>query len=196
MGGTDTISTSLEWIMTELLRHPTVMEELQREVRGIMQQKHNITDDDLGKMHYLKAVIKEAFRVHPPIPLIVPRLSRNDVQMKGYDISAGTVVIINAWAIGRDPESWDEPEKFKPQRFLNSSIDYKGLDFELIPFGAGRRGCPGITFAIVTIELVLANIVQKFEWKLVEGRDLDMNESPGVTVHRTVPLLALASPSI
>ncbi|KAL0356321.1 UNVERIFIED_CONTAM: cytochrome [Sesamum radiatum] len=112
----------------------------------------------------------------------------------GYDISAGTMVITNAWAISRDPASWDEPKKFEPDRFLNSPIDFKGLDFELIPFGAGRRGCPGIAFAMATTEFALANLVQKFDWKLPdEGKELDMKEHLGVAVHRDVPLLAAAT---
>ncbi|KAH6772545.1 hypothetical protein C2S51_010949 [Perilla frutescens var. frutescens] len=196
IGGTDTISTALEWTMTELLRHPTVMWKLQGEVRGIIKQEeedNDITDDEVERMHYLKAVVKEALRLHPPLPLLVPRVASRDVQIRGFDVSAGTVVMINAWAIGRDPVSWDQPENFMPERFLNSSTDFRGLDFELIPFGAGRRGCPGITFAVVAIEIVLANLVHKFDWKLVQGKDLDMNESPGLTVHRAVPLLALAS---
>nr|QBS13810.1 9,13-epoxy-labd-14-ene hydroxylase [Marrubium vulgare] len=195
-GGTDTISTALEWAMTELLRHPIVMKKLQKEVREIVKNKQDITDEDLGRMSYLKAVIKETLRTHPPIPLLVPRIARNDVKVKGYDVSAKTVVMINAWAIGRDPASWDEPEKFKPERFLDSTVDFKGLDFELIPFGAGRRGCPGVAFADATMQFVLANVVQKFNWKLANGvdeKDLDMGESPGVTAHRSVPLLAVAS---
>ncbi|XP_057787923.1 cytochrome P450 736A117-like [Salvia miltiorrhiza] len=196
VGGTDTISTAMEWTMSEVLRHPKVMEKLQQEVRGIVKEKQAIRDDDLEKMHYLKAVIKEALRFHPPAPLLVPRVATKDVQIKGFDISAGTVVMINVWAIGRDPVSWVEPEKFMPERFLNSSIDFRGHDFELIPFGAGRRGCPGITFAVVAMELLLANLVHKFDWKLangVEAKDLDMTESPGITVHRATPLLAVAS---
>ncbi|XP_047982500.1 cytochrome P450 71A8-like [Salvia hispanica] len=198
VGGTDTISTAMEWTMSELLRNPTLMEKLQLEVRGIVKQNQEITDDDLRKMHYLKAVIKEAMRLHPPVPLLVPRLASKDVQVKDFDISAGTIVMINAWAIGRDPVSWGEPETFMPERFLNSSIDFKGLDFELIPFGGGRRGCPGITLASVGMELLLADLVRKFDWKLgkgVEPKDLDMRESPGMTVHRVVPLVALASPA-
>ncbi|KAL2243908.1 UNVERIFIED_CONTAM: cytochrome [Sesamum indicum] len=192
--GTDTTATVLEWAMTELLRHPSVMKKLQIEVREIVKDKQDITDNDLEKMQYLKAVIKETLRFHTPIPLLVPRQARKDVKIMGYDISAGTMVITNAWAISRDPVSWDEPEKFEPDRFLNSSIDFKGLDFELIPFGAGRRGCPGIAFAMATTEFVLANIVQKFNWKLPdEGKELDMKEHPGVTVHRDVPLLVAAT---
>ncbi|CAA3012841.1 cytochrome P450 71A8-like [Olea europaea subsp. europaea] len=194
--GTDTTSTVLEWAMTELLRHPIVMKKLQNEVRGVLNGNHDITDADLEKMHYLKAVVKETLRFHTPIPLLVPREAREDVKVMGYDIAAGTMVMTNAWAIGQDPLYWKEPQKFQPERFLNSSIDFKGLDFQLIPFGAGRRGCPGISFAMATNELVLANIVQKFDWELpngAKGEDLDMSERPGVSIHRKVPLFAVAT---
>ncbi|KAL0441103.1 UNVERIFIED_CONTAM: cytochrome [Sesamum radiatum] len=191
--GTESTPTVLEWAMTELLRHPSVMKKLQTEVREIVKDKQDITENDLEKMLYLKAVIKETLRFHTPVPLLAPRVARKDVKIMGYDISAGTMVITNAWAIGRDPVSWDEPEKFEPDRFVNSSIDFKGLDFELIPFGAGRRGCPGIAFAMATIEFVLANLVQKFDWKLPDkGKELGMKERPGITLHIDVPLLAAA----
>ncbi|KAL8508371.1 hypothetical protein ACS0TY_018833 [Phlomoides rotata] len=192
--GTDTSAIVLEWAMTELLVHPAVMDELQREVRNIVKQNH-ITDEDLEKMQYLKAVIKETLRLHPPFPLLLPRKARKDVMINGYNICAGTAVMVNAWAIGRDPASWDEPAKFKPERFLDSSIDFKGLDFELIPFGAGRRGCPAMTYSIAVIELLLANLLQKFNWKLPDGEEdkgLDMSEKPGITMHKGVPLLAVA----
>ena len=174
--GSDTTYTVLEWAMTELLRHPQVMTQLQNEVRGIAQDKLLITEDDLDKMQYLKAVIKETLRVHPPIPLLLPRESTRDTKIMGYDIAAGTQVLTNVWAIGRDPTLWDEAEDFRPERFLNSSIDFRGQDFELIPFGAGRRGCPGILFAAMAIEIVLANIVHRFDlesgwwrWRWREG---------------------------
>ncbi|KAK6135624.1 hypothetical protein DH2020_030635 [Rehmannia glutinosa] len=194
--GVETTSTAIEWAMAELLRHPTIMEILQNEVREIIKDKNDITDDDLEKMQYLKAVIKETLRCHPPIPLLVPKITAKDVKIKGYDVSAGTLVITNVWAIGRDPLSWDKPEKFEPHRFLNSSIDFKGLDFELIPFGAGRRSCPGIAFSNAAIEFVIANLVHKFNWELpdgVEGKDLDMAERSGVTVRKNIPLLATAT---
>ncbi|XP_073139669.1 cytochrome P450 71A8-like [Henckelia pumila] len=194
--GTDTTATVLEWAMTELLRHPAFMKKLQQEVRGILKGRQQITEDDLEKMHYLKAVIKETLRFHTPIPMLVPRIAGEDVKIRGYDVLRGTMVMINAWAIGRDPDSWDEPEKFKPERFLDSEVDFKGMDFELIPFGAGRRGCPGISFSMSTNEFVLANIVYKFDWELadgVDGKDLDMKERPGVAVGRATPLLAVAT---
>nr|XP_016435888.1 PREDICTED: cytochrome P450 71A4-like [Nicotiana tabacum] len=196
-GGTDTTYTALEWTMTELLRHPRIMEKLQNEVRQLVQGKSEITEDDLGNMQYLKAVIKETLRFHPPIPLLVPRESMEDAKLLGYHIPAKTQVIINAWTIGRDPLSWDNPEEYRPERFLNSNIDVKGLNFELIPFGAGRRGCPGIAFANVVNELAIARLVHKFNFALpegIKGEDLDMTEGTGITIRRKSPLLAVATP--
>ncbi|KAG6683778.1 hypothetical protein I3842_12G031500 [Carya illinoinensis] len=198
-GGTDTTYTVLEWAMSELLRHPRVMKKLQDEVRGISQAKTSITENHLEKMQYLKVVIKETLRLYPPIPLLLPRESTQDVQIKGYHIPAGTLTFINAWAIGRDPALWDEPEEFRPERFLNSFVDFRGHDFQLIPFGAGRRGCPGITFAMATNELVLANLVQEFDWALPGGaclEDLNMTQCTGLAIHRKVPLFAIASTPI
>ncbi|KAL0417246.1 UNVERIFIED_CONTAM: cytochrome [Sesamum latifolium] len=194
-GGTDTTSATLEWAMTELLRHPMALKNLQNELRGVLKDKQDITENGLLKMNYLKAVIKETLRLHPPITF-VGRQAREDVKVMGYDVGAGTMVITNIWAIGRDPASWDEPEKFKPERFLTCSVDFKGLDFELIPFGAGRRGCPGTAFGMASVELVLANLVHKFEWELPKGmksEDLDMEEQPGVTIHTKNPLFAVAT---
>lgn len=196
-GGTDTTYTVLEWAMTELLRHPTVMHELQKEVREITGEKSYANEDDLEKMKYLKAVIKETLRLHPPIPLLVPRLSTQDAKINGYDIPGKTAVIINAWAIHRDPAFWDEPEKFNPERFMNSPTDFRGQDFQLIPFGGGRRICPGISFAIANNELVLANLVNKFDWTLPGGakpESLDTDECTGLTIHRKTPLFVVATP--
>ncbi|CAK8577743.1 unnamed protein product [Lathyrus sativus] len=195
-GGTDTTYTALDWAMTELLRNQTAMHKLQDEVRTVVGNKTHVTEEDLVNMNYLKAVIKETLRLHAPVPMLVPRRCMEEIKLDGYDIAAGTQVIVNAWAIARDPSSWDEPLEFKPERFMNSSKDFKGLDFDFIPFGGGRRGCPGVSFANAVIELVLANLVCQFDWKLpdgVEGKDLDMSETFGITCHRKYPLLALAT---
>ncbi|KAG5038404.1 hypothetical protein JHK86_019244 [Glycine max] len=196
VAGTDTTHTALEWTMSELLKHPMVMHKLQDEVRSVVGNRTHVTEDDLGQMNYLKAVIKESLRLRPPLPLIVPRKCMEDIKVKGYDIAAGTQVLVNAWVIARDPSSWNQPLEFKPERFLSSSVDFKGHDFELIPFGAGRRGCPGITFATNIIEVVLANLVHQFDWSLpggAAGEDLDMSETAGLAVHRKSPLLAVAT---
>ncbi|KAJ4712450.1 Cytochrome P450 [Melia azedarach] len=195
--GTDTTYTLLEWTMTELLRHPDIMKRTQNEVRGIVGDKSDITEEDLDKMHYLNAVIKEILRFHTPIPLLLPRESNQDIKIQGYDIPAGTQVIINYWTIGRDPALWDQPEEFRPERFLNSSLDFHGRDFRFIPFGAGRRGCPGIQFGMRIAELALANLLKKFDWSLpagVSGEELDMTEAASVTVHKKSPLFAMATP--
>ncbi|KVF59396.1 cytochrome P450 [Cynara cardunculus var. scolymus] len=182
------------WAISELLRHPQAMKRLQQEACEIGQGRSMISEDDIDKMPYLRAILKETLRLHPPLPLLVPRESTQDVKLLGYDITAGTQVIINAWAIGRDGSTWVEPNEFMPERFLNSPVDYKGFHFELIPFGAGRRGCPGIQFAMVVNELVLANLVYKFDLEVAEGKDLDMSETIGLTVHKKHPILVTRTP--
>nr|XP_043636783.1 cytochrome P450 Tp4149-like [Erigeron canadensis] len=197
--GTDTTYASLIWSLSELIRHPRVMKKLQQEATEIAQGRSMISEKDLEKMPYLKAVIKETLRLYPPLPLLIPRESMHDVKLLGYDIPAGTQTVVNAWAIGRDPNLWDEPEEFRPERFLNNSIDYKGLHYELLPFGSGRRGCPGIQFAAVMYELALANVIYKFDLKLPNGskdyyKDLDMSETNSITLHKKSPLLVMATP--
>ncbi|KAM7483137.1 hypothetical protein LguiB_007720 [Lonicera macranthoides] len=195
--GTDTTYTVLEWATAELLKHQEIMIKLQNEVRQIAKGKSNVTEDDLEKMQYLKLVIKETLRLHAPVPLLVPRESTQDAKILGYDVKAGTQVIINAWAIGRDPSVWEDPEEFRPERFLSSSIDFKGFHFELIPFGAGRRGCPGTLFAIAVNELALANLLYKFDIALPDGEcanDLDMSETTGISTHKKSPIVVVATP--
>ncbi|GFQ04614.1 cytochrome p450 71a6 [Phtheirospermum japonicum] len=192
--GTDTTATSLEWAIAELIRNPRTMKVLQNEVREVAGSKKEIDEDDVEKMTYLKAVIKETLRLHSPVPFLIPRESTHDTKVMGYDISAGTQVLINAWAIARDPTLWENPEEFRPERFLDSSIDFRGLHFELIPFGAGRRGCPGIAFAMAVNELGLAKLVHHFNFALPNGErgeDLNMSETTGLVVHKRLPLLVV-----
>ncbi|KAJ0795122.1 putative psoralen synthase [Helianthus annuus] len=175
------------------------MKKLQEEVRQVAKGKPKITENDLDQMRYLKAVVKESFRMHMPLPLLVPRESTQDVELMGYNIAAGTQVLINAWAVGRDPTLWDNPDEFRPERFLDSPVDYRGLHFELTPFGAGRRKCPGIQFAMSVNELVLASLVHKFDFVLPDaqkGEDLDMSETIGITIHKKLPLLVVATPHV
>ncbi|KAL9235602.1 hypothetical protein vseg_010347 [Gypsophila vaccaria] len=196
--GTETTATVLEWAMSELLLHPQAMKRLQDEVRGFGKGKTMIDEDDLKNMKYLQAVIKEALRLHPPLPLLLFRESSQNTRICNYDIAVGTMVIINAWAIHRHPAQWDEPEEFRPERFLNNSVDVKGNDFKFIPFGAGRRGCPGISFATVKAELALANIVAEFEWKLPGDVHADsfLADAVGTSAHKRDPLIAIPAPYI
>ncbi|KAI3820701.1 hypothetical protein L1987_08249 [Smallanthus sonchifolius] len=192
--GTDTTFTTLEWAISELLRNPRTMKELQQEARKIGRGRSMIPEDDIDKMPYLKAVLKETLRLHAPAPLLLPRESTKDVKLLGYDIPSGTQVMINAWAIARDPSIWEDPEEFSPERFLNTPTDYRGLHFELIPFGAGRRGCPGTSFAIAIGEFALANLVYKFEFTSADEDSLDMTERDGMTVKRKYPIHVIATP--
>ena len=195
--GTDTTFVVLDWAMTELILNPNVLEKVQAEVRSVLGERRVVLESDLPKLNYMKAVIKETFRLHPPSPVLVPRESIEHVRIDGYDIPAKTRVFVNAWAIGRDPETWEDTETYKPERFLDSPIDFRGQDFELIPFGAGRRICPAISFGIASVELALAQILHSFDWELppgVSAKDLDMTEVFGITMHRKYGLEVLAKP--
>ena len=190
LGASDTTSTTLEWLMAELMKNPIVMNKAQEEVRRVVGKKTNIDMNDIDKMSYLKCVIKENLRLHPPVPLLIPRETASDVEIGGYHIPAKTKVLINAWAIQRDTRSWDRPEEFIPERFENSNVDFKGQDFQFIPFGIGRRGCPGIAFALASTEYAIANLLYWFDWKLPggDGVELDMSEVNAITVPKKLPL--------
>ncbi|XP_027185196.1 cytochrome P450 71D7-like [Coffea eugenioides] len=152
--GTDTSAATVLWVMAELIRNPSVMERAQAE-----------------------AVIKETLRLHPPVPLLLPRECREPCETGGYDVSVGTRVLIDGWAINRDPEFWEDPESFKPERFLDNGIEFVGSNFEYLPFGGGRRICPGIAFGVASVDLALAQLVSHFDWKLPGGakpESLDM----------------------
>jgi cytochrome P450 len=173
--------------MAELMTNPRVMRKAQDEVRRAVAGRETVTEDDIGDLHYMRLVIKEALRLHPPLPLLLPRECRNACQVLGFDVPAGTIVLVNAWAIARDPKYWDMPEEFVPERFEDGKIDFKGTDLEFIPFGAGRRMCPGMAFGLVHIELALAGLLYHFDWELPVGMennatDSDMTEEMGVTL--------------
>ena len=195
IAGTDTSSATIVWIMSELIKNPAAMKRAQEEVREVAKGKGTVDESELSKLNYLKLVIKEGLRLHPPAPLLVPRETTEFCRVEGYDIPSGTRMFINAREIGRDSKYWDNPNKFCPERFLESSVDYRGQHFELLPFGAGRRGCPGIDFGVVLIELALANLLCYFDWELPHGmrrEDLDMEEAFGITMHKKVPLCLVA----
>ncbi|XWS14488.1 hypothetical protein CRYUN_Cryun35bG0013800 [Craigia yunnanensis] len=181
IAGTDTSAATVIWVMTFLMKNPKCLKKIQEEIRNLIGKKGFVNEDDVQGLTYLKAVVKETFRLQPVAPLLVPRETLRKCKVGGYELPAKTLVYVNAWAVGRDPEAWENPEEFYPERFIGSSIDYKGLDFELIPFGAGRRGCPGIHMAVAIVELALANLLYKFDWEMPTGmnkEDLDFDVIP------------------
>uniref|UniRef100_A0A199U8U2 Cytochrome P450 n=1 Tax=Manihot esculenta TaxID=3983 RepID=A0A199U8U2_MANES len=183
--------------MSEMLRNPRVMKEAQAEVRLAFDGKADVDEKRIQELKYLKLVIKETLRLHPPVPLLLPRECSETCEINGYKIPAKTRVFVNAWALGRDPSYWSEAETFFPERFLDISVDFKGTNFEYIPFGAGRRICPGISFAQPSIELPLAHLLYHFDWKLGNGlkhEDLDMTETFGLTARKKQNLVLIPIP--
>nr|AYM55635.1 cytochrome p450 [Croton stellatopilosus] len=191
--GSETSSTIVEWAMSEMIKNPRIFKKAQSEVREIYKGKENVDETKIHELKYLNCIIKETLRLHPSLPLVAKQ-SRANVEILGYDIPIKTKVLINLWAIGRDPKYWTKPESFCPERFIDNSISYKGVDFEFIPFGAGRRICPGISFALPNIELPLAQLLFHFDWKLGNGlknQDLDMTEGHGLSIGRKHDLLVV-----
>ncbi|XP_042514085.1 cytochrome P450 71A9-like [Macadamia integrifolia] len=187
IAGTDTATAALVWGMAELIKKPTVMKKAQDEVRSLIGTKGKVEESDLDQLGYVKSVVKEILRMHPPGPLLAPRETRFHCKIDGYDVYPKTRVIVSPWAIGRDPEAWENPDEFFPERFLGSSINFIGLHFQLVPLGAGRRGCPGIYLGPVIVQLALANLLYAFDWELPSGismEDIDMEEAPGLTTHK------------
>ncbi|KAH6778591.1 hypothetical protein C2S51_009903 [Perilla frutescens var. frutescens] len=186
--GSETSVTTIDWAMAEMMKNPRVLKKAQDEARVVFDENGGFVDEALvPQLEYMKAVVKETLRLHPPVPLLLPRKCGETCQINGYEIPAETKVIVNAWAINRDPEYWENPDCFRPERFLDSSVDYKGNNFEYIPFGAGRRICPGMRFGIANVELPLAMFLYHFDWKLGDGikyEEMDMTERFGITARR------------
>nr|QZX44674.1 (-)-limonene 3-hydroxylase 1 [Mentha longifolia] len=194
--GTETSSTTTLWVMAELMRNPKVMAKAQAEVRAALKGKTNWDVDDVQELKYMKSVVKETMRMHPPIPLI-PRSCREECEVNGYTIPNKARIMINVWSMGRNPLYWEKPETFWPERFDQVSRDFMGNDFEFIPFGAGRRICPGLNFGLANVEVPLAQLLYHFDWKLAEGMnpsDMDMSEAEGLTGIRKNNLLLVPTP--
>jgi cytochrome P450 len=196
--GTDTTTSTLEWAMAELLRNPKVLKIVQSELRSTIGPNKKLEDKDIENLPYLKAVIRETLRLHPPLPFLVPHMAMNPCKMLGYYIPKETTILVNVWAIGRDSKTWDDPLVFKPERFLESNmVDYKGRHFEFIPFGSGRRMCPAMPLASRVLPLALGSLLLSFDWILPEGlkpEDMDMTEKMGITLRKSVPLKVIPTP--
>lgn len=181
------------WAMSEIARNPRVMQKLQNEIRSIVGRKSKILRSDITQMKYLKMVVKETLRLHPPAPLLIPRECMNHCQVGGYSVFPGTRVLINAWGMGRDPITWGEnSSEFYPERFMNNvEADFVGENFDMVPFGGGRRSCPAFSQAIATVELTIGSLLYYFDWEVPNGlknEELNMEEKGSLVVMRKTSL--------
>ncbi|XP_050375483.1 flavonoid 3'-monooxygenase-like [Argentina anserina] len=194
--GTDTSSSTVEWAMAELIRHPQMLARVQKELDDFVGQDRLVTESDLPNLTYLQAVVKETFRLHPSTPLSLPRMAAESCEINGYHIPKGSTLLVNVWAISRDPSEWADPLEFRPERFLpggeKPNVDIRGNDFEVIPFGAGRRICAGMSLGLRMVHLMTATLVHAFDWTLADGltaEKLNMDEAYGLTLQRAAPLM-------
>ncbi|RLN34399.1 flavonoid 3-monooxygenase [Panicum miliaceum] len=198
-GGTESSAVTVEWAISELLKKPEVVAKATEELDRVIGRGRWVTEKDIPQLPYVDAIVKETMRLHPVAPLLVPRLAREDATVAGYDIPAGTRVLVSVWSIGRDPALWDAPEEFMPERFLGSKLDVKGQDYELLPFGSGRRMCPGYSLGLKVIQVSLANLLHGFAWSLPDGvtkEELSMEEIFGLSTPRKFPLEAVVEPKL
>ncbi|CAL5088131.1 unnamed protein product [Urochloa decumbens] len=198
-GGTESAAVIVEWAMSELLKNPEVFTKATEELDRVIGRGRWVTEKDMSQLPYVDAIVKETMRLHMVVPLLSPRLSRGDTSVCGHDIPAGTRVLVNAWTISRDPALWEAPEEFRPRRFVGSRIDVKGQDFEMLPFGSGRRMCPGYSLGLKVIQVTLANLLHGFAWRLPDGvtkEELSMEEVFGLSTPRKFPLQVVVEPKL
>lgn len=199
IGGTDTSALTVEWAMSNLLNHPQVFETTRQNIDAHMEPSSSssnrrlLKEDDQVNMDYLNNVVSETLRLSPVAPLMVPHFSSSDCVIGGFDIPRDTIVLVNLWAIHRDPSVWDDPTSFKPERFERR--DQLGqYSSKMMPFGLGRRVCPGLGLANRVVGLVLGSMVQCFEWESGSGGPVDMTEGPGLSMPKAEPLVVTCRP--
>ncbi|KAG6645255.1 hypothetical protein I3843_08G105800 [Carya illinoinensis] len=199
VGASDTTTTTSEWVMARLMKHSETMRKVYEELTEIVGMDNLVEESHLPKLHYLDAVIKETLRLHPPIPFLIPRTPSESSIIGGYHVPKGSRIFLNVWAIQRNPEYWDNPLEFKPERFLNDGygrLDYSGNNFKFFPFGSGRRICAGITLGDKTLKYFLASILHSFEWKLPQGSEIDVSDTFGIITKKKNPTIAIPTPRL
>lgn len=190
--GTDTSAGTMEWAMSLLLNNPKVLKKAQAEIDNLVGHDRLIDETDLAKLPYLHCIINETMRMYPAGPLLVPHESSEDCLVGGFHVPRGTILLVNMWAIQNDPKIWEEPTSFKPERFEG----FEGVrdGFKLMPFGSGRRGCPGEGLAMRIVGLALGSLIQCFEWERIGKEMVDMSEGAGLTMPKAQPLQANCRP--
>jgi cytochrome P450 len=198
--GTDTSSNTIEWAIAELVCHPHCAKKLQAELDEVVGRDRIVTESDIPNLPYLNAVLKEALRLYPPVPLSITHVALEDTRVGGFDFVVGTRLSVNIYAIQRDPKWWERPLEFDPERFIkNPGINPLGSHFQFIPFGTGRRQCPGLTLGLSFVQIGLARLMQSFDFALPNGQDpatLNMTEKFGATMPRQNPLQVVCKPQL
>ncbi|CAM8971636.1 unnamed protein product [Rhodiola kirilowii] len=189
--GTDTTAVTIEWAMSLLLNNPEKLKKARSEIDAVTSQDRLVDEADLPKLTYLQAIVNETLRLYPAAPLLVPHYSSAECTIQGFHIPRGTMLFVNAWAIHRDPEVWEDPLSFKPERFENVEETYA---YKLIPFGMGRRSCPGASMSHKVVGLALASLIQCFDWERIGEEEVDMGEGDGLTMPKLKPLEAVCQP--
>ncbi|KAF3786344.1 Cytochrome P450 82C4 [Nymphaea thermarum] len=196
--GTDTTSVTLEWALSALLNNRQVLEKAKEELDCKIGRERRVEESDIMNLTYLQAIVKETMHLYPAGPLLVPHHSIEPVQLDGYHIPADTTLFVNIWKIQRDPMLWTDPKEFRPERFLTShkEIAFGGQNFAFMPFGTGRRMCPGWTMALQVLHLTLARLLQSFEWSTPMDKPVDMTEGFGLTMPKASPLKVRLTPRL
>lgn len=193
-GASDTTSNTIEWAMVELLQNPEIMKKSQEELKSVLGPRTQVEDSDIGKLPYLQAFVKETLRLHSVVPLMLYKAEAT-VEVQDYTIPKGSDVLVNVWAIHHDAQTWPEPEKFIPERFLQKEVDFFGRNFEFIPFGSGKHICLGLHLANKMLHVILGSLVHQFDWTFTEDlrrSGADMTEKFGLVLSMATPMFANA----
>ncbi|XP_015690604.2 cytochrome P450 81Q32-like [Oryza brachyantha] len=190
--GTDSTSTTIEWAMSLLLNHPKILKKAQAEIDSYVGNSRLIAAEDMPHLIYLQCIISETLRLYPVLPLLIPHESSGDCRVGGYDVPSGTMLLVNIVAVHRDPSVWKDAETFRPERFEDGMRD-DGL-LVMMPFGMGRRKCPGETLGLRVVGLALGTLIHCFDWERVDGVDVSMAEGGGLSMSKVVPLEAMCKP--
>lgn len=198
LGGSDTTATTLTWAMCLLLRNPLVLEKAREEIDMQIGKERCVNESDISKLVYLQAIVKETLRLYPPAPFSSPREFNEDCTIGGYHVKKGTRLIPNLWKIQRDPSVWSDPTEFQPERFLTThkEVDVKGQNFELLPFGSGRRKCAGMSLGLNMVHFTLANFLHSFETLSASSQSIDVTEIFGFVNTKATPLEILVRPRL
>lgn len=193
VGGTSVTSTTVEWVMAELMHRPEIKLRAQEELERVVGRDRPVNESHIPKLHYLRALIKESLRLHAVVPLLVPRMPSQHCVVGGYLIPKDACVVTNVWAIHTDSRVWDSPSEFQPERFLTTKNMRECCFF---PFGLGKRKCAGLPLVNRMLPLVVATLLHAFEWQLPDEVKFDLCERPGVTLTKKNPVLVIPTPRI